>query len=213
MYVCYVDESGTPEIPGNTTHFVLAGISIPIRHWRSIDRSISTLLKRYGLSGAEFHTAWILRKYLEQTRIPGFDNLDWNNRRIAVEHQRNKHLLQLQKTGPSTKYRQVKKNYTETKAYVHLTLTDRRELVAKVADLVSKWTSARLFAECIDKLHFSPALANCTADQQAFEQLVSRFEQYLVNTEKPGGNRNYGMLVHDNNETVAKKHTALDLLP
>jgi hypothetical protein len=66
-----------------------------------------------------------------------------------------------------------------------------------------------LFAECIDKLHFSPALANCTADQQAFEQLVSRFEQYLVNTEKPGDNRNYGMLVHDNNETVAKKHTAL----
>jgi hypothetical protein len=101
MYVCYVDESGTPEIPGNTTHFVLAGISIPIRHWRSIDRSISILLKRYGLSGEEFHTAWILRTYFEQSKIADFEKLDWNGRRIAVEHQRNKYLLQLQKTGPS----------------------------------------------------------------------------------------------------------------
>jgi hypothetical protein len=33
MYLCYIDESGTPESSGNTSHFVLAGISIPIWHW------------------------------------------------------------------------------------------------------------------------------------------------------------------------------------
>jgi hypothetical protein len=60
MHVCYIDESGTSDIPGTTSHFVLAGISIPIRHWRAF----CVLLKRYGLGDAEFHTAWILRKYL-----------------------------------------------------------------------------------------------------------------------------------------------------
>jgi len=73
MYVCYIDESGTPDIPGNTSHFVLAGICIPISEWKAIDISISAFLKSYGLEGAEFHTAWILRKYLEQSRIPNFE--------------------------------------------------------------------------------------------------------------------------------------------
>lgn len=28
VYFCYVDESGTLQIPGNTSHYVLCGISI-----------------------------------------------------------------------------------------------------------------------------------------------------------------------------------------
>ena len=32
MYLCYIDESGTSDIPGNTSHFILAGLSLPI--WR-----------------------------------------------------------------------------------------------------------------------------------------------------------------------------------
>src|SRR6266566_118621 len=104
MYVCYVDESGTPEIPGDTSHFVLAGISIPIWHWRDADRSISAILAKYGLGSAELHTAWILRKYLEQSRIPNFDKLNWTDRRTAVERERNKYLLHLQKHGPTKTY-------------------------------------------------------------------------------------------------------------
>lgn len=37
---------------------------------------------------------------------------------------------------------------------------------------------------------------------------MSRFHQYLVR-EEIGGNKNYGLLVHDNNQSVAKKHTDL----
>ena len=57
MYLCYIDESGTPEIPGNTSHFVLAGLSMPIWHWRDADREITQVLARYGLADQEFHTA------------------------------------------------------------------------------------------------------------------------------------------------------------
>ncbi len=43
MYICYVDESGTPDIPCNTSHFVLAGISIPVWHWKRCDSEIETI--------------------------------------------------------------------------------------------------------------------------------------------------------------------------
>lgn len=68
---------------------------------------------------------------------------------------------------------------------------------------------ARLFAECIDKIHFDPNRSGKAVDEQAFEQVVSRFEQYLEKTEEKRGQRNYGLLVHDNNETVTRKHTHL----
>ena len=35
MHLCYIDESGTPDVPGNTSHYVLAGISVPDQFWKS----------------------------------------------------------------------------------------------------------------------------------------------------------------------------------
>jgi hypothetical protein len=209
MYILYVDESGTSDVPGNTSHFILAGISIPIWHWRISDEAIDAVMVRYGLAGKEFHTAWLLRTYLEQSRIAGFEQLDWAARRAAVERERNRYLLLLQRTQRSKTYHQAKKTFAHTRSYIHLTLDQRRSLVREVADAVSGWGYARLFAECIDKLHFDPARAGRTVDEQAFEQVVSRFEQYLANTDETRGQRNFGLLVHDNNESVARKHTNL----
>lgn len=47
---------------------------------------------------------------------------------------------------------------------------------------------------------------NTTIGEQAFEQLVSRFQQFIVNRGAPDS---YGVLVHDNNQTVSQKHTQL----
>jgi hypothetical protein len=92
---------------------------------------------------------------------------------------------------------------------MHLTLAERTTLAAEIADCVSGWGYARLFAECIDKLHFDPIRTGRSVDEQAFEQIVSRFEQYIVGTDEQGQDKRYGVLVHDNNQTVAKKHTEL----
>ena len=63
MYLCYLDESGTTGTStGDTSHFVLAGLSIPIWHWRDADRRVSQVLAAYGLADAELHTAWMLRR-------------------------------------------------------------------------------------------------------------------------------------------------------
>lgn len=159
LHLCYIDESGTPQIPGNTSHFVLAGVSIPIWHWRQADGEISGIKARYGLQEAEIHTAWLLRKYLEQSRIADFEHLARHQRRAAVNSARTAHLLQLQRNNQAKAYRQAKKNYSQTDPYIHLTLSERQRFINDVADCVSAWGFARLFSECIDKVHFNPQIA------------------------------------------------------
>ena len=95
------------------------------------------------------------------------------------------------------------------KDYIHLTFDERKKFVSEIAKLIGKWSFARLFAECIDKLHFDPAKAKTTVDEQAFEQIVSRFEQYLKIYSKSCNAKVYGILIHDNNYTVCKRHTLL----
>lgn len=209
MYLCYIDESGTPDVPGNTSHFVLAGIALPIWRWRDADRQIAGIMARYDLAEAELHTAWLLRPYIEQRRIQNFEQLGRTARRAAVERERNTHLLKLQQTGPRRTYQQARKNYGHTKDYVHLTYDERVSLVREVADCIANWGYARLFAECIDKLHFDPNRTARTIEEQGFEQVVSRFERFLVNASNGAPEKRYGLLIHDNNPTVERKHTRL----
>lgn len=208
-YLCYIDESGVSSIPGNSSHFVLAGLSIPILLWKQADKTITVVLKKYDLEYEELHTAWMMRPYLEQSKIADFDKLNWKDRRSAVEKERTKELLRLQAAQKSQPYQQAKKNYRKTKPYIHLTFNERKALVKDVATVVAGWNYAKLFAECIDKIHFDPTKARVGVDEQAFEQVVSRFEQYLLNTSPKHGTKHRGLIVHDNNETIARKHTAL----
>lgn len=210
VYFCYIDESGTPQVPGNTSHYVLAGLSIPISFWKKCELGISKIKRKYCLENSEVHTGWIVRKYLEQSAISDFDNMDYMQRRHEVQKLRKAELLRLQKTQNKNHYKQTKKNYRQTEAYIHLSYTQRIEFIQELADLVGKWSFSRLFAESIDKVHFDPVRANQTVDEQALEQLVSRFEQYMKIVSKSTNNEKlFGTLVHDNNDTVSKKHTEL----
>ncbi|MFH0778558.1 MAG: DUF3800 domain-containing protein [Candidatus Eisenbacteria bacterium] len=118
-------------------------------------------------------------------------------------------LLRLQKAGNVKQYRQTKKNYKNTTDYIHLTYSERIRLLVEIANRVSNWRFARLFAECIDKIHFDPLRSKATVDEQAFEQVVSRFERYLQLVGSGQAQQAFGLLIHDNNETVARKHTQL----
>jgi hypothetical protein len=209
VYLCYIDESGTSDIPGNTSHFILAGLSIPILSWKSCDNDIAAIKTKYRLEDAEIHVAWILRSYLEQTHIKNFEKLDDGQRRSQVENQRKIELLRLQKATNPKLYRQTKKNYQKTSPYIHLTFQERKDLIKEIARCISQWSFARLFAECVDKIHFDPARTTQTIDAQSFEQLVSRFEHYLQLISTGETNPCSGLLIHDNNATVAKKHTEL----
>jgi hypothetical protein len=208
VYLCYIDESGTPEVPGTSSHFVLAGVSIPIWHWKAADREATRVLTRYALQDEEFHTAWLLRSFPEQNKIANFDRLSWDQRRGAVERARAAELLRLQNSQNRKAYQQAKKNYRHTQGYIHLTKGERFRLVQDMADCVAGWGFARIFSESINKLHFDEALTHRTIGEQAFEQVVSRFERYLESVETVEI-KSFGLIVHDNNETVARKHTSM----
>lgn len=206
MYLCYIDESGTSDIPGNSSYFILAGIAIPIWHWKNADNDINTIKSTYGLADAEIHTAWMLRQYPEQNKIPDFETLDWESRRHAVNKLRASRILSLQKKGDSKGLKQEKKNYAKTDAYRHLTYNQRKQFLLETAKFVGNWGFARLFAECIDKLNFHPRNPEITPERMAFEQVVSRFEHFLASIKN---DKHFGLLIHDNNDTVSKKHTEL----
>lgn len=177
MYLCYIDESGTSAIPGNTSHFILCGLSIPISCWNKCETDICKIKKKYVLEGKEIHTGWILRNYTEQNKIPDFEAMSYSDRRSAVNMYRTKEILKLQKTK-NKGIKQVRKNYLKTEPYIHLTLSERKEFLNEIAAKIGSWSFARLFAECIDKTYFNPSKATQSIDEQAFEQVVSRFESY-----------------------------------
>jgi len=204
-----MDESGTSALPGTTSHFILVGLSVPIWHWRDCDREISAIKRKYDLGDAEIHTAWIARKYLEQNKISNFKSLSYSQRRSEVQRYRKAEILKLQKKNNARSFRQAKKNFKHTEDYIHLTYDERRALLVELAKCVSGWGFARLFAECVDKIFFDPTRSSQTIDEQTFEQVVSRFEQNLETNTNNDGHKNYGLLIHDNNDTVSKKHTEL----
>ena len=203
MHLCYIDESGTPDISGNTSHYVLAGVSIPDQYWKSHDRQVDGIKAKYGLGEAEIHVAWMMRPYVEQQLIPGFSAMSYAERRSNVRSARTAELLRLQRVNLK-QHKQTRKNYKNTESYIHLTQQERHRVIKELAECISRWGVVRLFAECIDKVYFDPTRAGRTVDAQAFEQIVSRFEQYLQNIHS-----DYGLLIHDNNPTVAKRHTEM----
>ena len=190
---------------GPSTHFVLAGLCVPIEYWKDCDRQIHAIKQRYSLQDAEIHTAWLLRKYPEQQGIKNFASLSYPQRRTEAARVKNIALRRMQGQVGKKKYEQNKKNFRKTEAYVHLTEGERRTFVREIAECVARWGFARLFAECMDKNYFDPSLHPYDMEGVAFDQLVSRFETFLNIT--GADKQNPGLLIHDNNQTVAKKHT------
>jgi hypothetical protein len=60
-------------------------------------------------------------------------------------------------------------------------------------------------------LHFDVNKTGKSIDAQAFEQVVTRFDRYLqnINPQIQGGQKVFSLVVHDNSQSVALKHTKL----
>src|SRR5437016_12984397 len=87
MQICYLDESGNYVRKGTTSHFILLGLAIPATSWRAHDAEVAKVVWDHDLIG-EIHTAWMIRRYAEQERIPNFDKLDTATRKAAVLKER-----------------------------------------------------------------------------------------------------------------------------
>jgi len=86
------------------------GIAIPIYHWRDCEREVDRIRQKFDLENGEIHTAWLLRSYREQSKIPDFELLKRDEREQKMQAVRNAELLRLQR-GPKKAYKQAKKNF------------------------------------------------------------------------------------------------------
>jgi len=205
MRFCYLDESGTPELTGGTSHFVLLGLSIQGETWKVKDAEISRIKRRYGLEPAEIHTGWLSRRYLEQERIAGFETLGIGERRLAVQRERDAFLIRKAALHGPAAVVTDRRNFNKTKPYIHLTLAERRQLLREIAEAVRGWDDCRIFAECTDKRTFGGVPPRTPPFEEAFSQVVSRFHRFL-DDQRP---QEHGLLVQDNNETMAARLTYL----
>ena len=197
MYFCYLDESGTVAAADlSSLHFVLVGLAILAPSWKHKDVEIDAVKKKYGFENQEAHTAWMLREYPEQKVIPDFELQDFETRKRLVLAVRTQNIAR-QRSDKSQK--DLIKQYRATEPYMHLTRGERLACVQELADLIGSWSDALIFAEAQQKR----SLPNGCGDfEEAFEQVVTRFNTCLKHLGSI-----HGLLIQDNNETVAKKLT------
>ena len=206
MYLCYIDESGVPEIGRGTSHFVLVGLSIEAWDWKRQDRAVSAIKARYGLTNVEVHTGWMTRRYAEQEHIADFEKLSWQDRRAQSKTAREAHLLKIAATKGPNAAQPLRKTYRKSECYTHLTLSERIAFLRELADLIGGWGNTRLFSESIDKTSFGSVQPLIPPREEAFTHVVNRFERYLTDI---GGPQTVGLLAHDHDETSADRLTQL----
>lgn len=204
MQLCYIDESGNAN-GADTSHFVLAGLSVPDEFWKFHRNQLETIKIRYELQNVEIHTAWMLKKYRVQDQISGFSSMSFTDRRVAVAQQIT--LVKNQSKQRKNKPQRLNRDFQRISNYTHLTLKERRQAIYDIAELISKWDVVRLFAECIDTDNFDPTRNPRSINEQAFEEIVSRFEYYLQTSQFH--TPHHGLIIHDNNDSVAKSHSEL----
>jgi hypothetical protein len=202
MQICYLDESGNYVRKGTTPCFVLLGLAIPATAWRGHDAEVAKVLHQHDMVG-EIHTAWIARRYPEQERIAGFEQMDATARRNAVLRERK---IDLGKAGLKGRkaVELLSKNYRKTVHYIHLTHKERHVVLRTLADLIGTWGDAVLFADAQQKAAHPAAMSDERILEFAFEQVVSRFHHYLERRDVTPG-----ILVQDRNDTAADRLTRL----
>lgn len=205
MRICYLDESGVPELSGGTSHFVFLGLSIQAETWRVKDEEITRLKRRFGLERAEVHTGWLARRYPEQESIRDFETRSEAERRRAVQEARDALLIRKAATRGVRSVEEDRKNFRKTAPYIHLTLQERREFLRQLADALGGWQDCHLFAEATDKTAFGGVPPQTPPFEEGFTQVVTRFHRFLEQLQPP----EYGLLVEDHNETMARRLTDL----
>lgn len=201
MYLLYVDESGVEQKEGGTSHFVLLGLAVRADHWRNLDSKINNLKEQYNLKGAEIHTAWMLREYVEQGG-GGFEKLSQDDRRIAAEERMKARAGVLGIQGNKKTIKNYRKYWRNVEPYIHLTHSERKQCLEAMADEVGRSGTTRIIAEAISKEDFDYSKPS-TPYEWAFEQILTRFDYMLTNYNK------MGIVIQDNNQTVAPRLTRL----
>ncbi len=206
MYLLYLNASGTPEqTDQNSKHYVLVGVCMHEGSWFALDKRLLAVKRKYSLPGAdperlEIHVKQFAVTITEQDEIPDFGQLTPVDRRASVLDVR-KRKLGAELTRELREKRAAK--YRETDPYIHLTRRERSQLLEDVIEVIAGYDRIRLFGEAISKAHPAALSREIDLREQAFTQVVARFDKFLQikdswkRQSSPRAGINYGLLMHD----------------
>lgn len=177
MHLLYLDASGTAELQDSSTHYVLAGVAIHESWWKSVTDAASQLISRYrhGNRPFELHAKELLDNIPEQRHIAGFEDMTYDQRRSAVEAMRTAALAAL----PGKDKPDRRRRHNRTANVLHLTLVERIQCYEEALRLIASFEGACLFCYAMDKKHLFLSHGMRDVGEEAFMQVVSRFD-YLV---------------------------------
>ena len=182
---------------------MLLAVALDAQNWKSRDQAIAAIKERYGVGGAELHAGWMARRYAEQELISGFASMSREDRLRLAKAKRDELMLKRAAFRGVDSIKELRKNFAKTAPFLHLTHAERRGLLNEVAREVASWPDCVLFAECTDKSAFGGRAPATPPFEEAFTQVVTRFHYFLTHE------NDFGMLVRDRNDTVAKRLTEL----
>jgi hypothetical protein len=206
VYLLYVDESGVEQLSGGTSHFVLLGLAVRADNWRQLDGNINRIKMQYALSGAEVHTAWMLREYAEQG-VAGFDKLSYADRRIAAESRMKSRAGVFGVRGNQKAIKSYRRYWRAIRPYLHLTHAERRSCLLAMATEVGRCGTTRILADAISKTDFDYS-QRLTPYEMAFEQVLTRFDQMLRRAIE-NGERDFWSLVECRVDTIGQTQVGL----
>ena len=127
--------------------------------------------------------------------------LDWLARKKAVKEARNETLVRIAAIKGPEATKNLRRTFRQTEPYTHLTHDERQRCLREIAEVIGSWRDSQLFADAIDKTSFGTIAPKYPPFEEAFSQVVSRFHEFL---DGRGGDRDYGLLVQDNNPQPQK---------
>ena len=209
MYICFTDESGTPEFRKSNEPFVLAGVVVRAEQWAEIDSKFVELKSKYELEhNAELHAAWLDAEIKEQDRIPNFVAMTSAARRTAVQTLWDARSKEAAKKKEDRKW--LKRQIKGLSPYFHLTYSDRRRFLEDCCDLLKSQDEACLVVKAID--------TECNKESDltfisAFRDFFWAFQRFLkTKTASHPASREMGLLVHDTCDKTMLAKTVVQVL-
>jgi len=207
MFLLYLDASGTPQLADTSSkHYVLLGLSMREQDWSDVDADLHSLKSRYGYPGVEFelHVKQFAVTIKEQDRVSGFDSLTPEDRRAGVLKIRADALA----ASDSAKRLVLLKKFRDTDPFIHLTRSERSQLLEDAVALIGSYDNVRLFADAISKSHPAMVQGWLNPSEEAFKQVVPRFDTFLDKIARKALDRDarfrvdHGLLILDEDKST-----------
>ena len=193
MFLCFVDEPGSPTSRDPKEVYVLAGVVVPASSSRVLEESVDRLKTEYGFERAEVHTAVLYDNYPVQDQIPGFHLLGWSDRIRALGQEWEK--------APRTA--EQCKRWEKRLPYRHLTRVERIRFLTQLGALLCDFPNSRIIVRAWS-LERLPGKGADGPWACCFVDIMNAFQSFLERAASPVT----GLIVHDHIDS--KKARVLD---